>query len=204
MKSGLLVGHALSASDREEKARRLFEAYRTGQREAFTSLYSLYEASLLNYGCSMIADRQRVDDCVHDVFLQLLTRDIRRPVLRVGDYLFTALRNRIVDSLRHDAHTADSPADALLAGRGGESVETAYIRMEHEQRVHKRARKLIGELTPRQRQAFRLYFLEERKYGEICTILNMDYAGVRNLVHRGMVKIRSSEAYQHMKVAADW
>lgn len=204
MTSGLHARLSMPALAREDKARRLFDAYHDGQREAFTSLYSLYEASLLSYGRSMGADPQRVDDCLHDVFLHLLIRDPRRPIRRMGDYLFAALRNRIIDTLRHDAHTAgECCADTLAAAGCDEGAEAAYIRQEYEQRVCRRARRLIGELTPRQRQAFRLYFLEERNYGEICGIMHMDYAGVRNLVHRGMVRIRSSEAYQQMR-AANW
>lgn len=39
---------------------------------------------------------------------------------------------------------------------------------------------------PRQRQAFQLHYIDERKYDEICEIMHMNYHSVRNLVHRGM------------------
>lgn len=52
-----------------------------------------------------------------------------------------------------------------------------------------------ASLTPRQRTAFRLYFTEQRKYDEICGIMHMNYPCVRNLVHRGMQKMRASKIY---------
>ena len=69
--------------------------------------------------------------------------------------------------------------------------------------MHANVVKLFRELTPRQQKAFKLYFIEQRKYDEICEILNMNYPCVRNLVHRGMLKLRSSETYQQLKTVAD-
>lgn len=51
---------------------------------------------------------------------------------------------------------------------------------------------LMQNLTNRQRQAITLYYLEERKYDEICQILQMNYHSVRNLMHRGMLKLREA------------
>jgi RNA polymerase sigma factor (sigma-70 family) len=47
-------------------------------------------------------------------------------------------------------------------------------------------------LTRRQRQAITLYYLEERKYEDICKIMQMNYHSVRNLMHRGMLKLREA------------
>jgi RNA polymerase sigma factor (sigma-70 family) len=52
--------------------------------------------------------------------------------------------------------------------------------------------RLMDCLTPRQRQAFQLYYIDERKYDEICEIMDMNYHSVRNLVHRGMLKLRAA------------
>ena len=51
---------------------------------------------------------------------------------------------------------------------------------------------LMNHLTRRQRQAITLYYLEERKYDEICDIMKMNYHSVRNLMHRGMLKLREA------------
>ena len=50
----------------------------------------------------------------------------------------------------------------------------------------------MSHLTRRQRQAITLYYLEERKYDEICHIMQMNYHSVRNLMHRGMLKLRAA------------
>ena len=50
----------------------------------------------------------------------------------------------------------------------------------------------MKSLTRRQRQAITLYYLEQRKYEDICQIMHMNYHSVRNLVHRGMLKLRET------------
>ena len=52
-------------------------------------------------------------------------------------------------------------------------------------------RRLLDQLSPRQREALTLYYIEEKKYEDICEIMNMNYQSVRNLMHRGLTKLRS-------------
>ena len=50
----------------------------------------------------------------------------------------------------------------------------------------------LRTLPPKERSAITLYYLEERKYDEICGIMHMNYHSVRNLMHRGMLKLREA------------
>jgi RNA polymerase sigma factor (sigma-70 family) len=71
-------------------------------------------------------------------------------------------------------------------------VENEYIYAEHEQLQSAQVAHLMKNLTRRQRQAITLYYLEQRKYDEICQIMQMNYHSVRNLMHRGMLKLREA------------
>ena len=73
-----------------------------------------------------------------------------------------------------------------------QEIEKAYLDAESERLGHAKIVYLLNTLTPRQREAFQLYYLDERKYDEICDIMNMNYHSVRNLVHRGMIKLRTA------------
>ena len=72
-----------------------------------------------------------------------------------------------------------------------EDVENSYIQDEKTVNNKRKVTALMNELTPRQRQVFTLYYIEQRKYEDICEIMQMNYHSVRNLVHRGMLKLRS-------------
>ena len=50
----------------------------------------------------------------------------------------------------------------------------------------------MNALTRRQRQAITLYYLEQRKYDDICDIMKMNYHSVRNLMYRGMARLREA------------
>ena len=52
-------------------------------------------------------------------------------------------------------------------------------------------KQLLVQLSPRQREVLTLYYLEEKKYEDICVIMNMNYQSVRNLMHRSLTKLRS-------------
>jgi RNA polymerase sigma factor (sigma-70 family) len=71
-------------------------------------------------------------------------------------------------------------------------VEKDYLCQERDLLQSEQVAHLMQNLTRRQRQAITLYYLEERKYDEICKIMQMNYHSVRNLMHRGMLKLREA------------
>ena len=71
-------------------------------------------------------------------------------------------------------------------------MEKDFLCQERNMLQHDQVAHLMQNLTRRQRQAITLYYLEERKYDEICKIMQMNYHSVRNLMHRGMLKLREA------------
>lgn len=186
---------------KEKQALVLFDEYRNGSSAAFSALYKLYAMPLLTYGMCFTHDKELVKDCVHDVFVRLLVKSRGSNIKKLGRYLFISTRNRILDEYRRPGFSSDTPVTACSGRLTCDSAEAIYIRDEEQRRKNSRAAALLGELTPRQRTAFRLYFIEQRKYDEICGIMHMNYPCVRNLVHRGMQKMRASKTYADIKKA---
>ena len=71
-------------------------------------------------------------------------------------------------------------------------MEKDFLCQERSMLQSEQVAHLMQNLTRRQRQAITLYYLEERKYDEICKIMQMNYHSVRNLMHRGMLKLREA------------
>lgn len=181
-----------STNNKEEQAFTLLQAYQQGDDTAFARLYDMYVNTMLNYGRCLTKDTELVKDCIQDVFVRLLNRQAPPKVNKVGAYLIISLRNRILDEFRKAAFSTDCPAEEALKTRATAGVETTYIAREEEHRTKRRADDMLDILTPRQREAFQMYYMEERKYEEICEAMQMNYHSVRNLVHRGMQKLRAS------------
>lgn len=181
--------------EREEAAQTLLAAYRQGDQNAFMSLYDMYAEMLLNYGLCITSDKELVKDCVQDVFIKLISKSQDLQVTKVTSYLLISLRNRLLDEFRRKNYMTETAVeDIRISSTTVEDVENSYILDESSLNNVRKVQILMDELTPRQRQVFTLYYIEQRKYEDICDIMQMNYHSVRNLVHRGMLKLRSAVA----------
>lgn len=180
--------------EREEAAQTLLAAYRQGDQNAFMSLYDMYAEMLLNYGLCITSDKELVKDCVQDVFIKLISKSQDLQVTKVTSYLLISLRNRLLDEFRRKNYMTETAVEDIRISTTVEDVENSYILDESSLNNVRKVQILMDELTPRQRQVFTLYYIEQRKYADICDIMQMNYHSVRNLVHRGMLKLRAAVA----------
>lgn len=174
--------------------RQLLDAMRSDNGEAFSIIYKKYVDPLFNYGCGITKDRELVKDCVVDVFIKLYEKRSDHAITNLCSFLIISLRNRLLDEFRHSRFVCDTEIDSLTHLSTGKDVEQAFMDAEASERCSAQVDRLLASLTPRQRQAFTLYYIEQRKYDEICEIMNLNYNSIRNLVHRGMVKLREISA----------
>lgn len=180
--------------EREEAAQTLLAAYRQGDQNAFMSLYDMYAEMLLNYGLCITSDKELVKDCVQDVFIKLISKSQDLQVTKVTSYLLISLRNRLLDEFRRKNYMTETAVEDIRISTTVEDVENSYILDESSLNNVRKVQILMDELTPRQRQVFTLYYIEQCKYEDICDIMQMNYHSVRNLVHRGMLKLRAAVA----------
>lgn len=175
-----------------EKAQLFFAAYQNGDDNAFLALYDMFANVLLNYGACFTADKEMVKDCVQDVFTKLIAKRDYLRVERIESYLFVSLRNRLNDEFRKGVNMSANPVENYRNSETTPDVESSYIAFESTSVNKQRIATLLDSLTTRQRKAITLYYLEQKKYEEICQILEMDYNSARNLVHRGMMRLREA------------
>ena len=105
-------------------------------------------------------------------------------------YLFISLKNKLCDELRKRMYMSDTAVEEVNA-IAPTDVEDDYMEEEQRQNEFSLVKRLLDQLSPRQREALTLYYIEEKKYEDICEIMNMNYQSVRNLMHRGLTKLRS-------------
>ena len=177
----------------KEKAKQLAAKFFAGDDHAFSELYDLYVHILYNYGIKLTQDQELLKDCIHDVFTKVYTkRNENHTINNLNSYLIISLKNRLLDEFRRNTFTDDGEVECYAYRRAAEDVEHDYLTIERELMQSAQVAHLMNHLTRRQRQAITLYYLEERKYDEICDIMKMNYHSVRNLMHRGMLKLREA------------
>ena len=169
----------------------LLLAFEEGDATAFSKLYDLNVNLLFSYGCKLTTDRELLKDCIHDVFVKMYTKkEELKHVENFKSYLFISLRNRLCDEVRKRLYVSDAKVEELNPV-SCEDVENNYLEREREHVNNKLVKHLLAQLSPRQREALILYSIEERKYEDICQIMNMNYQSVRNLMHRGLSKLKT-------------
>ncbi len=162
-----------------------------GDVNAFSKLYDLHVNMLFNYGCRLTTDKELLKDCIHDVFIKIYNkRQDLGEITNFKSYLFISLKNRLCDESRKRTNFSDLSVEELDP-IASENIENDYIKIEKERISNKKVQHLLNQLPPRQREALSLYYIEEKKYEDICLLMEMNYQSVRNLIHRGLLKLRS-------------
>ena len=175
------------------RTQELVAQFCSGDDKAYAELYEMYIQMLYNYGLKLTSDQELLKDCVHDVFVKVyLKRNDKNAIKNLCSYLLISLKNRLLDEFRRQTFTTPNEVEEYEYRRAAEDVERDYICQERSLFQTEQVTHLMQNLTRRQRQAITLYYLEERKYEEICKIMQMNYHSVRNLMHRGMLKLREA------------
>ena len=156
--------------------------------------YDKYVHLLYNYGYRLTTDTELLKDCIQDVFIKIYNKRLElNTVLNFKSYLLISLKNKLCDESRKRVNFSDVAVEELDIV-SGDNVEKDYIAVEKEKMDHLFIGKMLDQLSPRQRKAIVLYYIEEKKYDDICAIMEMNYQSVRNLIHRGILKLRSCAA----------
>ncbi len=183
----------MATNNLKDRTQRLVAEFCAGDDHAFAQLYDMYVHMLYNYGSKLTTNQELLKDCIHDVFVKVYSKRYEKNAINnLCSYLIISLKNRLLDEFRRQNFTTPNQVEEYEYRRASEDVEREYLFQEREQVQSAKVAYLMKNLTRRQRQAITLYYLEERKYDEICTIMKMNYHSVRNLMHRGMLKLREA------------
>ena len=161
----------------------------------FGILYDKHIDNLFAFGSRFTSDREMLKDCIHDVFVKFFTKgEALNGVENLENYLYISLRNRINDEFRRNVHLCDHEINDHSIRPLVEAEEYQTEVMELQVALTSRIEQYFEKLSPRQRQIINLYYIEERKYDDICQIMGINYQSVRNLMHRSISRLRKYAA----------
>jgi RNA polymerase sigma factor (sigma-70 family) len=162
----------------------------------FTRLYHKNIDSLYAFGARFTTDSEMLKDCIQDVFVKFYAKrdDLEDSVKNIENYLYISLRNRINDEFRRNARLCDDVINDNNMRSVAETEEYNNERRERQTALATSVEKFFDKLSPRQRQIIRLYYMEQRKYDDICKIMGINYQSVRNLMHRSISRLREYAA----------
>ena len=160
--------------------------------EAFSGIYNLYINDLLSYGISLGFSEETCRDAAHDVFFKLFTEKKRlSSVKNPTAYLFRSLRNHLFNIQKRQKRLSPDCAFEKNTFTTEITVLDTLIDEEENQKLKNLVEELLKELTPRQREAIYLRYMQEMDYENIALLLNMNANSTRRLVSRGIESLRN-------------
>jgi RNA polymerase sigma factor (sigma-70 family) len=168
----------------------LWNDFIKGDEDSFRLIYTTYVQTLFKYGCHFVKDEALIKDCIQDVFVDLTKyRSRLSSTDNIKLYLYKSLKRKIVRTLG-TKKIFGLIDDEKMPFYYDVSVEEELMDSEiKRQRVEILVRALDG-LSPRQREAIYLKFVSGLSYEELGKVMQMNYQSVRNLVFRGLEKLR--------------
>ncbi|MCB0632333.1 MAG: sigma-70 family RNA polymerase sigma factor [Saprospiraceae bacterium] len=171
--------------------KQLWQQLRDGREDALERIYREHVDALLRYGYQFTTDTNLIEDCVHDLFVNLWrNRQGLGPNDSIRPYLLVALRRRIIRQTRQGMKIQHAPDAESMDFAAVPSIDEAIIGREISDEQAAQIKAAMAQLSKRQREALYLKYYEGLSYEEICEALEINYQSVRNLVFAGIKALR--------------
>ena len=169
----------------------LWNQLRSGDEEAFSSLFERYYSTLVNYGKTLMTGEDLVKDCVQDVFVDIWTYRYKlNEAIVVKAYLLSSVRKRIA-RLHHREHIFSNIKQIdSLEFLFDFSIEDRLIADETTAKKVEQLNKSINQLSDRQKEAIYLRYHQGLSVEQVAEVLNLNYQSTKNLLHRAVLQLR--------------
>lgn len=171
----------------------VWQAFKRGSESAFIFIYEEFFDTLMNYGFKFTKDKDLIQDCIQDMFVEL--RDRRKNLSdtdKIKPYLFKIIRIKILKSLQRAANQTNidegfKPFDFVI------SHEEHLINRQLNELQTARLQRAVGKLTTKEREAIFHFYYELHSYEQIAEIMGYkDVKIARNLVYKAVNSLRQT------------
>ena len=165
----------------------LWDAFKEGNKSAFSAMYQKYGGALSNYGLRIVPDTALIEDSIQDLFVDLWNRRQHlSSTTSVKLYLFKALRHRILKNKRI-SHSAEME---LLDDHSSLFKESSYEEDTIKSQMHadqmRNLHESLSKLPARQREAINLRYFHQFSNEEIAAIMEITYPSACKLIYAGL------------------
>ena len=158
----------------------IWQKFKSGDRQAFLTLYDQYFPVLFRYCRQMTPATQLIEDTIHDLFITLWDRrHYLGEVQSVQAYLITSARRLIIQRLKKDS--GEELTDKL---------SIAPFELVIDMTVPCDLAQALQELNEKQREVLFLKFYNGLSYQEIAEAMNLRLDTVYKIAKRSLSKLR--------------
>lgn len=170
----------------------LWNAFKRGDWEAYTSLYHDYFRLLNNYGYKFTRDVDLIEDSIHDLFISLWTnRDNLGNPLSVKNYLYKSIRNILFRKIKAQSRFSDiRETDESIPFEV--SYDHQMILNEDEKHIQETIKQVLNKLPARQQEIIYLRFYDALSYEEIADIMCINVSSTYKLLYKALDNLQQS------------
>jgi RNA polymerase sigma-70 factor (ECF subfamily) len=192
-----IIGSQPSKSQAAEKLedQQLWHKLKLGSELAFKQLFLKYNEIFVSYGQSISSDAIFVEDCIHDVFIDIWARrDRLSQVESVKYYLLVAFRRRLFRAI-----TEQTKANKILEGikkehpRHEDFFQDRFYGQQSDLQKERSLLNAINELPERQKEALELRYFQDLTYSEMVSRMHISYVSARKLVSKAIGNLRKKK-----------
>lgn len=172
----------------------LLERARTGDEDAFLSIYTRHRVAMFRFACRLLGDSSAAEDVTHDCFLSLFKHPERFDAARgatLRTYLFAAVRNLSLKQFRRAAQETliDEAADEQRAPDAEQPLSRVL-----EAELSAAVRAAVEGLPALQREVLILFEFENLSLQEIAVVVGTEANTVKSRLARARAGLRRALA----------
>lgn len=174
----------------------VFEALRRGDATAYATLFSAYYQRLCRYAMRFVHDEDATEDLVQDCFLRLYERREALTPTSISSLLFTMVRNRCLNYLKHQVLVDGYQVDAVRQREGSEQLYALDMTGDADATLvyddlKRQLDAIIASLPPRTREVFAMSRNEGMKNKEIAAALGISEKVVEKHITKALAAMRA-------------
>jgi len=183
-------------SEREDH-KLVWKSIITGDVNALSKLYKQHYPGLINYGRTIVNDRDFVNNCFMEMLIEFWDKRSALPeVENARSYLMTSLRRAILHALKSDKRRQIKHIELQQISVDHQwSYEEHLVKLQSDINLKTKIAKAMGRLTARQQELIRLKFFENLSYDEIAGQCGITKRTAYNIIYDG-IRILQAELYE--------
>jgi len=171
--------------------KKLWNKMKSGDKEAFASIYQSEVNSLLKYGLKITKSVQLIEDAIQDLFIEIWQkRDRLSETDHIRKYLLVSFRRKLI----HNIQKTEKKYFSEELGEGEyvneDSPEDMWIDFEDFSAKKELLEVAVKQLSQRQKEIIHLKYGEGLDYPEISEMMGISYQSSRNLLTGALKKLK--------------
>lgn len=169
----------------------LWDELRNGHKAALQQIYNQEFEYLFNYGRKVFKRTAIVEDCLHDLFVEIWQRhQSLGPTNSIRRYLSASLRRKIISVLKKESKAQPTESFEQIPFDVELSIDEIIIAQEMNEEQTLKLKRAFDKLTDKQKEILYLRFYQGMDYDQIAEVLDIRYQSLRNAVSRAIKHLR--------------